>query len=288
MFQRLPKKIIISSMLAMSAILMGLVAVHATPPLYDTNINNKIDREEIRAAVHDFYLEDSITSDDMREIVYLYFSDSEIVASDSTVVAGFFCTGSMNPTITCFDTATFATSFAPKDIRVGTIVSGYLCYDPDPNEPKTAHRVTELRGEGEFIEVRTKGDVAGEDDGCWVPYSSIGEILIELHKDTNKTPENIEMRRIVQEAKAALEEAERKQEAAYERYKVEYERLCMVPVDSGAACTLPQGDIDELNELWRLYQEAFDEYEAAFEAYEAALDQAVNQSDLSGMARTLG
>ncbi len=266
MFQRLPKKIVISSLMAVSAMLMTVVAAYASPPIYDTNINNRIELGEVLVAINDYLDEEgNITRSDVLELINIYLDDAPIVDSDSLVVWGFKCTGSMNPTITCLDTATHATSFAPKDIRVGTIVSGYLCYDPNPNELLTTHRVTELRGEGDSLEVRTQGDANKMDDGCWVPFFSIEMILIELHKDTAATPANIEMRRIVQEAKAAWEEAERKVEealavsdAAWEMYKAEWERLCGIALDSDETCTLPQSDIDYLADLYQMYSDAYD------------------------------
>ena len=141
-------------------------------------------------------------------------------SSGSLLTLTFACTGSMNPYITCLDTGIGDSDFRPEDIRIGVVVGVDLSQDGCAiSGSRVLHRVSSLRGSGTSLEVRTKGDANASDDGCWLPYSRIRYILVEVHKGANDSPENKETRESVQAAKSRLDRAERAMEAALAAYE---------------------------------------------------------------------
>ena len=120
----------------------------------------------------------------------------------------FACTGSMEPYITCLDTGTADSDFSPEDIQVGVVVGVDLSQDGcSVSGSRVIHRVSDVRGEGLSLELRTRGDANYGDDGCWLPYSRIRYVLVEVHKGTNSTPENVAARDSRTQAKAELDRA---------------------------------------------------------------------------------
>ena len=142
-------------------------------------------------------------------------------SSGSLLTLTFACTGSMEPAITCLDTGTADSDYGPEDISIGVVVSIDLSQDGcSISGSNILHRVSDLRGSDESLEVRTKGDANRQDDGCWVPYSRINSILIEVHKGANSTPENVSARNRRTEAKAELDRVR----AELDRMKTELDR----------------------------------------------------------------
>ena len=91
-----------------------------------------------------------------------------VLGSNSRRRQWFLCTGSMEPTITCLDSATWVTPADPADIVVGTTIS----FDPDCTEGNvdglsTAHRVTAIKVVNGVTYYWPKGDANERADGCW-------------------------------------------------------------------------------------------------------------------------
>ena len=126
-----------------------------------------------------------------------------ILALDSAATSGFKCTGSMEPTITCLDRATFLTNFRPEDIVVGATISfDPSCWEDGASGRRTAHRVADIELRGGIYHYWPKGDASDEPDGCWIPQTSVRGYIIEIHK--NAVPENAELRDQVNAARAAF------------------------------------------------------------------------------------
>ena len=123
-------------------------------------------------------------------------------------VRGFACTGSMNPAITCLDTATWLYDFQPEDIVVDATISfkSNACWPNDPPNSNTAHRVAAIRVIAGVYHYWPKGDANSQADGCWVPHTAVNGYVIEVHKNTR--PENATLRNNVNAARVALEAAE--------------------------------------------------------------------------------
>ena len=126
-----------------------------------------------------------------------------ILALDSAATSGFKCTGSMEPTITCLDRATFLTNFRPEDIVVGATISfNPNCWEDGASGRGAAHRVADIELRGGIYHYWPKGDASDEPDGCWIPQTSVRGYIIEIHK--NAVPENAELRDQVNAARAAF------------------------------------------------------------------------------------
>lgn len=121
-------------------------------------------------------------------------------------VEGFLCTGSMEPKITCLDTATWMRDFTPDEIVVGAVISfdNRACLGEDA-AGRSAHRVLAIQVIDGVHYYWPKGDALAEPDGCWVPYTAVDGYLIELHEDT--VPANAELRDNVNAARAAYDAA---------------------------------------------------------------------------------
>ena len=178
-----------------------------------------------------------------------------ILALDSAATSGFKCTGSMEPTITCLDRATFLTNFRPEDIVVGTTISfNPNCWEDGASGRRTAHRVADIELRGGIYHYWPKGDASDEPDGCWIPQTSVRGYIIEIHK--NAVPENAELRDQVNAARAAFV-------AAREAYRDLLEGYCGSRDPDG--CYLdprPYAEVDEAyeraleaQEHWRCWYE---------------------------------
>ncbi len=109
---------------------------------------------------------------------------------------GFLCTGSMEPTISCLDEATWLADFRPEDIVVGaTIVFSPSCW----NTQRVAHRVLEVEVRNGTHYFWPKGDGNRQADGCWVPETNVEMYIVEVHR--NVRPENAALRNHVNSAK---------------------------------------------------------------------------------------
>ena len=157
--------------------------------------------------------------------------------------SNFACTGSMEPKITCLDSATYLENFLPRDIKVGTVIS----FDPPPtcrvqSNRGIAHRVEKVKVERNIYYYWPKGDNAEQADGCWVSEKDVSGYIIELHKNTN--PERAELRNLVNFADA---EAKRARDAYYNR------RASYGCPDPNRVCTVSRGRYIELTSLRQTY-----------------------------------
>ena len=148
-----------------------------------------------------------------------------ILASNNVVRSGFLCTGSMEPTITCLDEATWLPNVRPEDIAVGTTITfDPSCREDDANGRGTAHRVIDIRVEGGIYYYWPKGDGNHEPDGCWVPHTNVEGYVIEIHKDVR--PANAVLRERVNAASATYDTARTALEAARGAYLDLIESYC--------------------------------------------------------------
>ena len=120
--------------------------------------------------------------------------------------AGFLCTGSMEPKITCLDEMIWLTDYRPEDITVGTVISySPDCWDDTPETNSTAHRVMDIAVKNGVHYYWPKGDSNLEADGCWIPEQHVIGYLIDIHK--NVRMENAHLRDMVNSARAAWRNA---------------------------------------------------------------------------------
>lgn len=157
--------------------------------------------------------------------------------------SNFACTGSMEPKITCLDSATYLENFLPQDIRVGTVIS----FDPPAtcrvqSNRGIAHRVEKVKVERNIYYYWPKGDNAEQADGCWVSEKDVSGYIIDLHKNTN--PERAELRTLVNSADA---EAKRARDAYYNR------RASYGCPDPNRVCTVSRERFIELSRLRQTY-----------------------------------
>ncbi|MCY4623943.1 MAG: hypothetical protein OXC99_02945 [Chloroflexi bacterium] len=121
-----------------------------------------------------------------------------ILQPGDTYTTGFACTGSMEPLLTCLDSATWLSDFTPDDVVVGATITfpGARCWPGDTGH--TAHRVIDVRTINGVREYLPKGD-ANDDADCWIPHSAVRDYIVEIHKNTR--PANAELRDGVNTAK---------------------------------------------------------------------------------------
>ena len=129
-----------------------------------------------------------------------------LLAAQRQRVEGFLCTGSMEPKITCLDTATWMRDFSPEEVVVGSVISypNRACLGDD-TPGRTAHRVLAIQIIEGVHYYWPKGDALAEPDGCWVPYTAVDGYIVELHRDT--VPANAMLRDEVNAARAAYDTA---------------------------------------------------------------------------------
>ena len=166
--------------------------------------------------------------------------------------AGFKCTGSMEPRITCLDSATWLDNFYPEDIVVGTVIS----FTPTPGcelgSGSVAHRVVSIRRDSSGVYYYwPKGDASAEDDGCWIPHANVDGYIIDLHKNVH--PENSALRNRVTTAKANFEVAERNYAyalAVHDAKQAHYDSLRLRYCGTlTGECSLPTDQFNELTAL---------------------------------------
>ena len=122
-------------------------------------------------------------------------------------IAGGKCTGSMEPKLTCLDTATWLTDYRPEDIVVGAIISyqSRACRGDAASDGYVGHRVLDIRVIGGIYYYWPQGDANSGPDGCWVPHTAVDGYIIEVHKNTR--PQNARLRNNVNAARVAYEAA---------------------------------------------------------------------------------
>ena len=190
----------------------------------------------------------------------------------------FRCTGSMEPAITCLDSATWIAPADPADIVVGATISfDPNCFEGDVDGRRTAHRVAATKVVNGVTYYWPKGDANERADGCWVPYSNVHGYLVELHKGTH--PENASLRDKVNASKAArdaaeatAEEAEATMRTAGAAYDALIAELCGEGVRTDSCQLSTEGNTRAVAAYAR-YLTAFERYGAAYAVYEAAYNR---------------
>ena len=124
------------------------------------------------------------------------------VAEPSGVVVSFPCTGSMEPTISCEDTALMELT---DTAEVGDLVSFMPVKECGLTMRHTVHRVVAVRESEREREYRLRGDAAGEDDDCWIPESHLEGRIVSIER--NVRPQNKELRRLVNDARSTFDRA---------------------------------------------------------------------------------
>ena len=140
--------------------------------------------------------------------------------------SGFLCTGSMDPTITCLDEMTWLEDFHPADVVVGAVIS-FTPPDRGKDEPPTAHRVMAIKVDNGVHYFWPKGDNNPEADGYWIPEYDVGSYLVRIHR--NVRPANAELRRLVNAAKEAHNEAHAAYYALRDQHCPNREETCTAP-----------------------------------------------------------
>ena len=95
----------------------------------------------------------------------------------------FYCTGSMEPKITCLDEATWLDNFHAKDIVVGATISFETTKECIIEGNAIAHRVTKVKEVDGVLYFWPKGDNNRRADGCWIPEDNVRGYIMEIHKD---------------------------------------------------------------------------------------------------------
>ena len=148
-----------------------------------------------------------------------------ILALDNTPRSGFKCTGSMEPTVTCLDEATWLRDFRPEDVAVGALIAfNPGCGEDEPDHRWTSHRVAAIDVRDGVHYYWPVGDGNPEPDGCWIPESSVRGYMIELHR--NARPENAALRDHVLGARTAYRAARDAFDVAKDAYLDIIERYC--------------------------------------------------------------
>ena len=191
-----------------------------------------------------------------------------IVASHTT---GFLCTGSMEPKITCLDSATWLDNYNPADVVVGSVISFAAPPECQLGNAHVAHRVLNTREEGGVYWYWPKGDALADADGCWVPHTRVYSYLVELSKDAY--PENSGLRERVNAATAERDATYARFRAAEAVYTQRHQQFCGHAPD---ACRLDAAGLAELDglysEMLRLYWLHQDAYSAWNDVYWEALN----------------
>jgi signal peptidase I len=105
----------------------------------------------------------------------------------ATSEGGFVCSGSMDPTITCMDRATWLDNPRPEEVVVGGVISFQApsgCRFKDTSR-SIAHRVTSVTTQAGEYQFRTKGVNNAVDDSCWIPFANVNGLMLGLDKGSN-------------------------------------------------------------------------------------------------------
>lgn len=185
------------------------------------------------------------------EIARLEERRRPLILSDERV-RGFYCTGSMEPKLTCLDTATWLHDFKPEEVVVGATISfqSRACWSDEPSDDKTAHRVMEIKVIDGVHYYWPKGDANEMPDGCWIPESSVNGYIIEVHKNTR--PANATLRNNVNAARAAYRTARDAYQDLRQFYGCyDFTVTCVVYSDFA---------YNELSRAYDIYEQAYDNY----------------------------
>ena len=142
--------------------------------------------------------------------------------------------------------------FRPEDVVAGTTISfNPDCWEEEPDDMWTAHRVMDIKVEDGVYYYWPKGDANDEPDGCWIPHFNVDGYIIEIQKGV--VPENVDLRDRVNAASAALDAAE-------DAYRDQLERHCGTH-HPPTTCYISQPYYDEVIELYDRYSEAYDSWD---------------------------
>ena len=164
----------------------------------------------------------------------------------------FLCTGSMEPKLTCLDSATWMRDFSPEEIVVGTIINfdNTACWE-DSTGGSTAHRVVDVQVIDGVHHYWPKGDAHANADGCWVPHIAVDGYMIEIYKNT--VTANAELRDNVNSAKAAYN-------TAWEAYLDAIEANCGHREPQRCSVSLVTELGRHAQSLWLIAEEASNHY----------------------------
>ena len=175
-------------------------------------------------------------------------------------VSTFRCTGSMEPKITCLDSATFLENFLPEDITVGTVISFKPTAACMIDSESLAHRVLKVKVERGVHYYWPKGDNGEEPDNCWIPETNVRGYIIQLHKNTE--PYNAGLRKVVNDAQAGMDKAL----AAYYEKREDYCGRGHV-----GTCYLPVHQVSEVTGLLGQYATSLNYYTCTVNSARSAL-----------------
>ena len=192
-----------------------------------------------------------------------------LIVQSTTV--GFRCTGSMEPKITCLDSATWLHNFDPEDVSVGTVIVFTPVPECELGTGTLSHRVVDIREDEGTYYYWPKGDANPDADGCWIPHTNVYGYMIELHKDTH--PEYSDLRNRVNAAQAYRDETLATYKAAEEAYNRRYQEFCGHDPD---ACTLDQAGVAELDRLYDEFIRLFNIHQEAYDAWNVVYQEAWN------------
>lgn len=181
----------------------------------------------------------------------------------------FYCTGSMEPTITCLDTATFLAEPEPSEVEVGSII----IFTADCLAGLTVHRVIAIFGVGDNQAYTAQGDNNPSPDGCPALHEDVVGLLLEIHKGANDTPRNRALREEVNSAHAEWRAKDAAYDEALGRYVELRDRHCQRREDGVYVCE--SAAFDEVQRLRDEANRAAAAYDAALLAWSQAYNKAL-------------
>lgn len=184
---------------------------------------------------------------------------------------GFHCTGSMEPKLTCLDSATWLDNFRPEDIVVGTIISFETVEECSISGKRIGHRVMDIKHEDGRYYFWPQGDANDEPDGCWIPEENVNSYIIDVQKDVY--PGNADLRNEVNSSRSNLKAADAARETAWETYATTFTSWCGFEPGTGRTCRVSNYRVSEINRLYDVYFRAHDAYKRAFEHYQCRQDR---------------
>jgi hypothetical protein len=181
----------------------------------------------------------------------------------------FACTGSMEPKITCLDSATWLANFRPQDVVVGAVISFTPTAECNLSAPRVAHRVIGIKVEAGTYYYWPRGDANSQDDGCWIPDTNVDGYIIGLQKNTH--PENQALRNKVNSAKAVRDQAKAVYDQKLNYYNQKRLEYCG---SSAGACELGEPYYSEIIYLYAELNSVYNTYLAANNTWLLAVNEA--------------
>jgi len=190
------------------------------------------------------------------------------------------CTGSMEPRITCLDTAVVLQNFLPEDIALDNVIAYYPPGQEGAGDgPPVFHRVTNIKVEDDVHYFWPRGDALDEPDGVWVPEGNVLGYLIELRPGTR--PQNSALRDRVNGARELYASARDRMLEARGRYDDLAVRHCG-SVEAVSTCsTISQEGRAELRAAYDVFSGAWGEYVNATCGYDKAYYHGLHESQPS-------